>query len=428
MKMKSALFCEIARYNTSRNFIKVTYMKKIVLLFGTNIIPNFEPHIHELDSSLCVIECDYASHKSIEYPNQHLALIKGKEFKEIKKLLKGSKLVAVINRKDYFEKLHGKIVDYYNIPGPSSAAIDQISNKANFHKLMLDLNLDMFRPRTISCHLSEVPKLLKSLQFPVIIKPFAGAHSRGVYKLDNAEDFKDIQPKLYAHFQKELAVNILSNNEQTVLIEEYLPGKMVVPICYVDKKHKVHFISLVKAVAARDLNLDHYQLIYRTTPTNVKESIQQKMRFILQKISKATLLKETFLDPEFFVKDNNVYLIEVNVRMGGFRYHLAKAAFDIDLNKMITEIALDREVDDQINTVYSATACEIWSSRSGKVKSIKLPRSKKIIWQRINMNPGDRYLSPPQGDKSLGSYYVKSKENSLRIAKKIRNKMVIEFE
>lgn len=403
-------------------------MKKIVLLLGKNILPNFEHHVHKINPAFSVVECDYASDKPIDNPDQHITLPKGKELTTIKKYLKDCRLVAVINRRDYFEKLHGKIVDYYNIPGPSSSAIDQISNKANLHKLMQDLSFDMFRPRTISCHLSEVPRLLKSLQFPVIIKPFAGAHSRGVYRLDSVDDFKEVQPQLYSHFQKELAVNILNKNEKIVLIEEYLLGKMVVPICYVDKKNKVHFISLVKAVTARDLKLNHYQIIYRTTPSNVKESIQQKMLFILQKISKATLLKETFLDPEFFVKNNKVYLIEINVRMGGFRYHLAKAAFDIDLNKMITDIALNQEVDDQINNIKSATACEIWSSKSGKIKSIQLPKSKKIAWHKLNMGPGDTYLSPPQGNKSLGSYYIRSKENSLRLAKKIRSKMVIEFE
>ena len=44
---------------------------------------------------------------------------------------------------------------------------------------------------------------------------------------------------------------------------------------------KVNFISLVKITTARDLELGHYQIIYRTTPSNIKENIQQKMRFIL---------------------------------------------------------------------------------------------------------------------------------------------------
>ena len=403
-------------------------MKKIVLLLGKNTLPHFEKHILKINSAYDVVECDYESKTPIEFPQQHLTLPLGKEFKTIKKFLKEAELVGIINRKDYFEMLHGELVDHYHVPGPSSAAIDQISNKANFHKLMLDLNLDMFRPRAISCHLADVPRLLKSFQFPVIIKPFAGAHSRGVYKLESGADFQTVQPLLYDHFKNELAVNLLSKNGQVVLIEEYLSGKQVTPICYVDQKSKVHFISLVKIVSARDMDLDHYQIVYRTTPSNVKESTQQKMRFILQKIAKATLLKETFLDPEFFVKKGQVYLIEINVRMGGFRQELAKAAFSIDLTKMITELALDQEVDDQINVIRSATACEIWESQSGKIKTIKLPHSKQMSWSKIYLKPGDNYLAPPQGNKSVGSFYVKAEENSLRIAKKIRSKIVVEFE
>lgn len=337
-------------------------------------------------------------------------------------------MVGVINRKDYYETLHGQLVDHFQVPGPSFHSVDQVSNKANLHELMEGLNLQLFRPRTITCQLSEVTQLLKSVQFPVIIKPFAGTHSRGVHKLESINDFDQVYPHLYNHFKNEMVVDKLDNEDTTVLIEEYLSGKMVIHICYVDKRSKVHFISLLKVVSARDIGQDHYQLIFRTTPSNSPEPVQQKMKFILQKIAKATRLKETFLDPEFFVHKGHVYLIEINVRMGGFRQELAKPAFAIDLERMIAQLALKQEVDDQFNAISSATACEIWEERSGVIKKLKMPKSKHITYSKLNFEPGEYYEAPPIGNRPLGSFYITASEKSLGIAKKIRNKVIIEFE
>ena len=403
-------------------------MKKIVLLLGGNLIPSFEKHILKINPSLTVVECSFKEEIPADYPDQYLVIPKGKEFKTIVDFCKDKEVIAIINRRDYYEKLHGQLVDHFQVAGPSFHAIDQISNKAHFHHLMEDLNLQMFRARTITCELSEVPGLLKSIQFPVIIKPFAGAHSRGVFKLENASDFDEVYPLLYDHFQKEYAAEALGKTEQTVLIEEFLSGKMVVPICYVDSKYKVHFISLVRAVTARDLGEESYQIVYRTTPSNVKENIQQKMRFILQKVARASHLKETFLDPEFFVNKDKVYLIEINVRMGGFRHELGKAAFDIDLNQMITQLAMKQEVDDQLNQMASATACEIWESKSGVIKKLSLPKSKNITFQKIGLEEGNSYMAPPFGNQALGSFYVKSTEKSLTLAKQLRKKVKIEIE
>ncbi len=402
-------------------------MKKIVLLLGRNLRPKFHQHIVAVNPEFESIECSFQKDPPEKYKESYLYIPKGKEFETITTFCEDKKVVGVINRKDYYEKLHGELVDYFEVPGPAFHAIDQVSNKANLHNLMKQLNLQLFRARTIVCQLSEVRSLLKSVQFPVIIKPFAGAHSRGVYKLESSAAFDTIYPLLYEHFKKEYAANTFDKDGQTVLIEEYLGGKMTTPLCYVDAKGKVHFISLVKITHARDIGQKHNQLIFRTMPSNAKEQIQQKMKFVLQKIVKATGLKETFLDPEFFVQNGHIYLIEINVRMGGFRQELAKPAFGIDLEKMVTALALGEEFDDSIEDIASATGCEIWEEQSGIISKVSIPKSKHILDSKLNFVVGDYYDAPPLGNIPLGIFYVKASEKSLKIAKQIRSKVKIEF-
>jgi biotin carboxylase len=398
-------------------------MKKILLVLGRNNYSKFNEFVNQIDPSISTIECSFEKDIPEKYQNNYLSIPIGKELKTIIEYCKNKEVVGVVNTKDQYEVLHGQLVDQFNVPGPSFHSVDQIGNKANMQQLIEDLQLNLFRPTTICCQLSEVSNLLKSLQFPVVIKPFSGAHSRGVHKLNSQEDFEEIYPNLYKHFSQ-----MKNKKDQTVLIEEHISGKQVAPVCYVDGKSKVHLLSLVKCITAQDLKLPHLQIIYRTTPSNFSEEILNKIKFVLQKIAKATQLRNTFLDPEFIIKKNNVYLIEINVRLGGFRKKLIQDAYGINLHQLMTELALNQEIDDSFASVSSATACEIWENNSGKIKNIKIPNSKFITSSKINIGIGEEYLAPPNGNRALGTIFLKTKDKSLSKMKSLREKVMVEIE
>ncbi|MCB9813109.1 MAG: ATP-grasp domain-containing protein [Pseudomonadales bacterium] len=326
---------------------------------------------------------------------------------------------GVVNRTDYFEVLHGQLCETFNVPGPTASSVQDLADKTRMHELMIQSELSFFRPRTIITTLNEVSTYFDQLQFPIVLKTHLGAKSRGVVTLKNAKGFE---------VAKEILLKYIENpDKDLVLIEQYLYGKQVAPVMYVDKIGKVRVLALVDVITAREVKQNHMQLIYRTTPSRHSENIRQKITFVMQTLVDASGLKSTLLHPEFFVIGKHIFLIEVNVRMGGFRDVIMRNAYNIDMNKLSWELALDMRISDNIKESSSCTACEVWESESGKVEKFSIPKSKYIISETHYIKPGDKYIAPPNAQKPFALFYVKSPDDSLSVAKNLRKKTIIKF-
>lgn len=326
---------------------------------------------------------------------------------------------AVINRVDYLELLHGQLVDTFNVPGPSAQAIDHLSDKAKMHSTVVQADLSFFRPRTIITTLNEAKSYLQQLQFPLVLKAHTGAKSRGVVMLKSPEDFFEAR--------QILEKIIKDHDHEQILIEQFLYGKQVAPVMYVDSQGKVHILALADIVQAYETKQNHLQLIYRTTPSAHPEAIRQKITYVMQTLVDKTGLKSTMIHPDFFVIGKHVYLIEVNVRIAGFRTKMMQYAYNVNLNQMSWELALGLNVSDMIRAHSSCTMCEVWEEKSGIISSIKLPKSKHLVESKIIVQPGEKYVAPPKAQKPLAQFFVKSQDESLSIAKSLRKKTLITY-
>ena len=326
---------------------------------------------------------------------------------------------GVINRKDSFELLYGKLCENFGVQGPSEFAVKNLSDKVLLHKLMGNCNLEAHRPKSIISTIDSAPGYFKQFKFPIILKNNTGSKSHGVIKIHTVEEFEK---------QKEILTrNMVNLVEDSILIEEFLIGKQVAPAMYIDKNGKVKIISLVDIITAREVGQNHMQLIYRTTPSEHSDKISRKIESILQALADATNIKSTMLHPEFFVKGDNVYLIEINVRIAGFREDLLKNAYGLDLAKLSFQLAMDLPIVEEKLFTKSSTVCEVWSEKSGIIKTIEVPQNEYIVSLKYGLKPGDNYIAPPLAQNRLALFYVTSPTNSLSIAKKIREDTSIEF-
>lgn len=328
-------------------------------------------------------------------------------------------VAAVINRADYFELLHGQLVDTFNVPGPAADAIDQLSDKAKMHATMLKAELTFFRPQTIITTLNQIRTYFDQLQFPIVLKSHSGAKSRGVVILKSPAEIEEA---------KQILTKIIKNPDtEPVLIEQFLYGKQVAPVMYVDAQGKVRILAMADIVQARETKQQHMQLVYRTTPSTHPDTVRQKITFLMQALADQTGLKSTMIHPDFFVIGKHIFLIEINVRIAGFRTKMMQYAYDINLNQLSWELALGWHVSDNIKCHYSCTMCEVWEDQSGVIEEITLPKSKHLADSRIFLQPGDKYIAPPQAQQPLAQFYVKSLDDSLTIAKTIRKKTVVKY-
>ncbi len=397
-----------------KNVIFLLYSKEVARFreFVLNSFPQIKPYF------FCL--------QKLDIPDSYV-LEPGNEFSSVISQMKQIKVAAVVNKADAFETLHGSLVDYYKVPGPGYNAVISFKDKSKFQRIIEQQDLTFFRPRTISSTVFDLKTDLKMVQFPVVVKPFAGAKSRGIMKLDSKDDLKMATQILESHFEKEKTIIMRTKSERKILIEEFIKGKQFTCTCYVDDVGKLHILNFVDVITAEEMGLHHMQIMYRSCPSQKNEAILQKAKFVLQRLIKITGLRSTCLHPEFFVVGKKVIIIEINVRIGGHRSELLELSTGLDLNTIAIQLALGEKVNDDLKVVNTACACELWEDNSGTIEKIKIPKSKYIVNSHVTINPGENFVAPPYGNKPLGFFRVQDVDNALKIAKKLRKEVKIVF-
>jgi biotin carboxylase len=395
----------------------------VIVLGSSTYIHNYSKFLEDFNLNAKLLVIGKTKNPSVNLPENAIYLrisLKNSLSKIVSYCIKNNFSVkGVINRVDYFEVLHGQLAETFNVIGPTASAVQDLSDKVRMHELMLQSDLSFYRPRTIITTLNDAPTYFDQLQFPIVLKTHVGAKSRGVVSLKKPTDFE---------FAKEMMIENMNDPEKDlILIEQFLYGKQVAPVMYVNKKGKVRVLALVDIVTAREEKQNHMQLIYRTTPSRHSERIRQKITYVMQTLANASGLKSVLLHPEFFVTGKHIFLIEVNVRMGGFREAMMLNAYNIDMNQLSWELAMDLNISDQMKKSDSCTACEVWEPNSGKIKKLSIPKSKYISSEKYHLKVGDKYIAPPQKQIPLATFFISAPDDSLIIAKKIRKKTVVEL-
>ncbi|MFZ5376053.1 MAG: ATP-grasp domain-containing protein [Patescibacteria group bacterium] len=357
-----------------------------------------------------------------------IRLESGKEFQTIVNYMSDKKVDAVVNRGDSLEALYGRLVDFYKVAGTGYKSVLSVKNKANLQKIVEENGLTSARPKTQVVALAEAQSALADSKLPVVVKPCVGAKSRGVIKISRKSQIGPALQLLQHHFTKEKSLINRSLKNKMVLVEEFIEGKQFSCTCFVDALGNLRIINFVDIVNAQELGYKHMQLVFRSSPSQLDEVILQQAKHILQKIVRLAKIKSTCLHPEFFVINRKVLLIEINLRIGGFRLELLKLSTGIDLEKIAVELALGEVIKEDSFFAKNATACEVWSDESGVIKRIELPKSRYTVSQEKCFKPGQMYQAPPMGNRPLAKFFVSTQKDSLAIARNILDRTKLAFQ
>lgn len=178
------------------------------------------------------------------------------------------------------------------------------------------------------------------VHYPVIVKPVEGSASIGISKADNS-----------------IALDYLMNQEEDMMIQEYLKGQEIGADVYIDmvsgevvsiftkKKIKMRAGETDKAVSFKDENLFNFIEKF------VKEAGYQGP-----------------IDMDLFEIEGEYYILEVNPRFGGGYPHAYECG--VDHLKMIIENLAGRRNLKQIgqyeSRIYAMKYCEIITNRDNK--------------------------------------------------------------
>lgn len=395
----------------------------IVLLGNMKYLLDYARILNDYDSNFKLLVCDLGQGPKVSLPDNasYLSVSLANPFEQIVNYCQKKNYIVkgVINRKDHFEILHAQLSEKHNVIGPLISAVETISDKTRLHQLMDKIGLGEFRPKAVVTSLSEVEKHLDQFNFPIVIKTRFGAKSRGVYTVRDSDSFSVVK--------KEFINKTGSSGTEDILVEEFIFGEQLSSISYVSNQGKLKTLGFVDIVTSREMGQKNLQLAFRSLPSEHSQTVLEKIDDILQKIINATRLKSVALHPEFFVVGEKVYLIEINVRLGGFRRSLLRSAYGIDMHQVGFELAMGLPISDKKQTNNSSTAGEIWSDQSGLIKELKMPDSPYLSTVIYTKKVGDKYIAPPLEQRPLAIFFVKAPQDSLKIAKELRENTLLEI-
>lgn len=261
---------------------------------------------------------------------------------------------------------------------------------------------------------------IKTIDFPLVIKPVALSASRGVMRVNNSAELAKAAQRLKNILKQQTEQT--SFEKQNVLLEEYIHGDEIAVEGVVENGR---FKLLTIFDKPDPLHGPFFEETYYITPTRLPAEVVNKITAVVQSACEAYGIQTGPVHAECRLREEIVYLIEMAARtIGG----LCSDILEYGLGCSLEEIVLRQAIGQQVIPEFAGTAAGVLMipvPKQGILKRIEgLLEAGKIEYiEDINIQLRDGYeLIPlPESNSYLGFIFAKADsfekvENALRQA------------
>ena len=218
--------------------------------------------------------------------------------KIITKIYKFEKAIGVIIQFGGQTSLNiAKELKHNNIKilGTSIKHIDVSEDRKKFYKITKKLKIK--QPKSIYCKVSKIDKKIKNISFPVIVRPSYVIGGSRMKICRNISELKDYVVDL--------------NYYDKIFIDEFIEGKEAEIDMVADKYGNVFIPLIAEHIEGAGVHSGDSNVLYPSrTLTNGQQDIMIKYATKLAKTLKVIGL----MNIQFVEKNNNIYVIEANLR------------------------------------------------------------------------------------------------------------------
>ena len=247
----------------------------------------------------------------------------------------------------------------------------------------------------------------KDFKYPLIIKPVDSNSSKGVQKIDNSDQLKNIFEKTKNY-----------SREGSVVIEEFQKGKEIGVDCVI-KDTEAYIIMTRERIKLSEEGVNGQQQIHGSIwPASISQEGILKLQSLAKKIADCFHLNNTPLMIQTIFFDDTFNVIEFAARIGGGEnYNIIKRHTGFDMINAGIESFLHNSIDlfyDQPNGFYGDLYLYVSSCILGKIIGLKTLKDKGIIEDfHIFKNIGDEIGSELSSNNRIGSLIVKASSKDL---------------
>lgn len=286
------------------------------------------------------------------------------------------------------------------LPGSPYESVEILCNKDRFRKYLKDNGFCTPEAKGYDDIEKARIDLEKGMfKFPVIVKPVDSSGSKGVSRIDSADEAEG----------------------KLVYAMSFSRGKRIVVEEFVEKfgyQIAGDGLSINGKLVFRYFANDHFNSkcvnpfvpISASFPYNMPAKVQDKIHAEIQRLLTALNMKTTTYNFDMRIdKDYNVYLMEVAPRDGGnYIPDVIKCATGVDLVECAVKAAMGEEIqigEVEPNGYYAYYA--VHSLNDGVLKEVKIKAEDHIIENHILVKPGDEIKSFTGANTTLGCLVMK---------------------
>jgi len=182
--------------------------------------------------------------------------------------------------------------------------------------------------------------------YPLIIKPTNLVKSLLVMCCNNQEEL--LENFTYAEVTiKELyrKYNIYDHKPR-LIVEEFITGKSCSVAAFVDHEGVVHFCEgIVSLTTAQEHGAADTYLYSRQLPLEVNDTLSKKIFAVSERGVKALAMRSTPAHIELMYDGDDVKIIEIGARIGGYRPRMYKFSYGMNLIDQAVKLALMQQPD-----------------------------------------------------------------------------------
>lgn len=168
---------------------------------------------------------------------------------------------------------------------------------------------------------------IRTLEYPIIVKPVDSYSSRGVRKVFNIEELK---------MAFENAMDI--SHASTVIVEEFAEGnELTVDVYIEDGRSHILCISNIDKIPEND----KFVICRTRYPAQISNAVEKKIERIVEKIAKAFNLKNSPMLVQMITNGDKISVVEFCARTGGGdKFRLIKQVSNFDVIKAVVDLTL----------------------------------------------------------------------------------------
>ncbi|MDP2625078.1 MAG: ATP-grasp domain-containing protein [Candidatus Peregrinibacteria bacterium] len=342
--------------------------------------------------------------------------------KLIKTLKANYRIRGIISNYEHYVVTRSYLAEHFRLPASSIYSACCSRNKAMQRHALNFMNENI--PFRIVKTLKQAEKALKTLGGDTFLKAISGIKSRLVFHVQNEKALETAFKELtntsrsidldlendytYCNFN----FNYL-NPKTTFLMEKAIQGNQVTVASLVGGHKLWNAPSICDVYTAADLGRPDSFLAFRILPSKVSPEIQNKVKRAAETAARILGLQYCPIHAELIITpENEVKLIEIASRMGGYRPQMYKEAYDLNLNRLMIDAALGKEIKKSGRLKSHVSLLEIFPEKEGEFISLEnyesLKNDPSVTYSQLDAKPGDKVGFAKHGHKTIARLLIKA--------------------